>query len=451
MIVPRSRLLWWVGGAGVPLALLAAAIPEAAGTLLAAGALLLAAPLLDAVLTMHRGGGRLDAQPVASAHLTRGVEGELIVRVRNPSMRRRRVRLGVPLPEDLGCEEDDVEVALPAGSEWSIVRFRCLPTQRGLFQVDRCYLGTASPLGFWLTRKAAGGPMEIRVYPGLQHERKKLAGLFLPRGSFGIHAHRQIGQGREFEKLRDYIPGDSYDEIHWKATAKRARPVTKVYQIERTQEVYVIIDSSRLSARLHTWPGDGEEEAIPPTSLERFLSAALILGMVAQRQQDLFGVMSFSEGVDTFVRAKGGPAHYRACRDALYTLQPRIVTPDFSEVFTFLRARLRRRALLVFLTNLDDPILSESFAAGVGLIARQHLVLANMIQPPGIAAVFSDPGVSSAEDVYARLAGHLQWQRLRELEKGLQRCGVRFRLLANESFCPQLVSQYVNVKRRQLL
>ena len=73
------------------------------------------------------------------------------------------------------------------------------------------------------------------------------------RGFMGVYVDvtqttASIGKGREFEKLREYIPGDSYDEIHWKATAKRGRPVTKVFQIERTQEVYVVIDASRLSA-----------------------------------------------------------------------------------------------------------------------------------------------------------------------------------------------------------
>ena len=61
----------------------------------------------------------------------------------------------------------------------------------------------------------------------------------------------QVGRGREFEKLREYIPGDSFDEIHWKATARRARPITKVFQVERTREVYVAVDLSRLSARTH--------------------------------------------------------------------------------------------------------------------------------------------------------------------------------------------------------
>src|SRR5258708_1628120 len=71
----------------------------------------------------------------------------------------------------------------------------------------------------------------------------------LRRGSEGMRALRQIGRGREFEKLREYVPGDGFDEIHWKATARHGHPITKVFQVERTQEVYVVIDSSRLAGR----------------------------------------------------------------------------------------------------------------------------------------------------------------------------------------------------------
>ena len=68
------------------------------------------------------------------------------------------------------------------------------------------------------------------MYPNLFDERKNVAALFLKRGDLGIHAQRQAGQGRDFEKLRSYIPGDSVGEIHWKASAKRGHPVTKVFQ-----------------------------------------------------------------------------------------------------------------------------------------------------------------------------------------------------------------------------
>ena len=110
--------------------------------------------------------------------------------------------------------------------------------------------------------------------------------LFLPRGSLGIHAQRQLGKGREFEKLREYMPGDSYEDIHWKTTAKRARPVTKVFQLERTQEIYVIIDASRLSARTEEVMSSNQQNEdstkASKTILEKYITAAMILWLAAE-------------------------------------------------------------------------------------------------------------------------------------------------------------------------
>ena len=173
--------------------------------------------------------------------------------------------------------------------------------------------------------------------------------------------------------------------------------------------------------------------------------------MAAERQGDLFGLLTFSDKVQTFVRAKNGKAHYSACRDALYTLQPQIVTPDFAELFTFIRLRLRRRALLVFLTALDDPVLADTFTRHLDLVSRQHLVIVNMMQPPGVQPVFSNPNVDSLDAVYQQLGSHVLWHNLRELEKVLQRRGASFSLVQNEKLSAQLVTQYLNVKHRQQL
>ena len=113
--------------------------------------------------------------------------------------------------------------------------------------------------------------------------------------------------------------------------------------------------------------------------------------------------------------------------------------------------RLRRRALLVFLTPLDDPAMSESFVRNLDLVRRQHLVLVNMLRPPGIRPLFANLEVKSVDDLYQELGGHLRWQQLRELQKVLQRRGVPFSLLDDERLSAELVSQYLNVKQRQLL
>jgi hypothetical protein len=112
---------------------------------------------------------------------------------------------------------------------------------------------------------------------------------------------------------------------------------------------------------------------------------------------------------------------------------------------------MRRRALLIVLTALDDSVLAESFVRNMDLLRRQHLLLVNMVKPSGVTPVFSDPAVQTQDDVYEHLRGHLQWQNLRELQKVLQRRGVDFSLLENERLSVDLVTQYLNVKQRQLL
>jgi uncharacterized protein (DUF58 family) len=464
MIVPRSRLLIWFALIVLPFSLLAAVEKAAANVSFGLIGVMILAALVDAILGRSSlAGVSLDLPPIV--RMSKDRESKIEIRIKNVSQQSRKLRLGLPFPREIHCPQEEMDVNLPKDTEWSRLTWNCQPLKRGSYKLQTAFIEGASPLGFWGIRRELPAPSEIRVYPNLLTERKNLAAVFLNRGGAGVHAQRQIGKGRDFEKLREYIPGDGFDEIHWKATAKRGRPVTKIFQIERTQEVYVIIDSSRLSARTQlssgiNTPDSGLSSANKSadktiigetTMLERFVTSALILGLAAEQQGDLFGLLTFSDKVGTFLRARNGSAHYSACRDAFYTLQPQTVTPDFDELSSFIRLRLRRRALLVFLTALDDPLLAQSFVRNMDLVCRQHLILVNMIQPPGVFPLFSKPNVNSTDDIYQHLGGHLLWQNLRELEKVLKRRGVRFSLLENEKMSSQLVSQYLGVKQRQLL
>jgi len=441
MIVPRTRLLFWVAVGVVPFATLATALPALRLPALLALAAFALLAVVDAVLAQTRLDG-IGVEFPEVVRLTKDREGTIDLRVRNDTRTPRDLRLGLAFPREIESPQADLWTRLPEASQFSRVSWPCTATRRGRYVLDRCHVEDSSPLGFWAVRASVPARAEIRVYPNLLTERKNLAALFLHRGNFGMHAMRQVGQGRDFEKLRDYISGDALSEIHWKATAKRSRPVTKVFQIEKTQEVYVIIDASRLSARQST---------VTSTMLERFVTAALVVGLVAEQQGDLFGLLTFGDRVQNFVRAKNGKAHYGACRDALYTLHPQPVAPDFDNLCTFIRLRLRRRALLLVLTNLDDPILAEGFVKHIDLISRQHLALVNILRPAGARPLFTDPKVESVDELYQQLGGHLRWHTLRELERVLQRRGVGFSQLDDERLTTELVAQYLNVKRRQLL
>ena len=238
-----------------------------------------------------------------------GREGEFTLEIENPDNRLQRLRLGMSFPRQLSTQQTDVVTELPAATVKSLIKWQFKALKQGLYYLENCFLETPSRYGLWALRRVQPARAEFRVYPDLLRDRKKLTGLFLNRG-MGIHSQRQIGKGKEFEQLREYLPGDSYEDIHWKATARRGMPITKVYQIERTQQIYVIIDGSRLSARnsepLEAGPAAGEKDSVNDytTIMERFTTAALVMGLAADRQGDVFGLLAFDDRVRKFVRAK---------------------------------------------------------------------------------------------------------------------------------------------------
>ncbi|MEE9495964.1 MAG: DUF58 domain-containing protein [Desulfobacterales bacterium] len=454
-LVPTYRLLFFVGLIFLPFTLLVVVFSSIAAPTIVLALVIIIAVAMDA----YRSQGRLEGIRVTLPEVVRiskGREGDFNLQIENQNLKVRRLRLGLAFPEEIYTPAVELRIELPQDNHISSIDWLLTGLKQGRYHLDTCYLETASLWGFWSIRTALRINMEIRVYPNLFDEHKNLSGLFLNKG-LGIHAQRQVGKGRDFEQLREYLPGDSFEDIHWKTTAKRGVPITKVYQIERTQQIYVIIDASRLSARspdASSLPIQGDAQtavAKLTTILERFITAALIMALAAERQGDMFGLLTFDDKVRSFLTAKKGKAHFNICRDALYTLQPRSVSPDFAELLTFIGTKIRRRALLVFLTHLDDPVLADSFAQYIDLISRHHVILVNMLKPVAAKPLFSSESVSSVDDIYNDLGGHLLWRRLQETQKVLQRRAVGFGMLDNENLCTELVSQYLTLKRRQVL
>ena len=426
--------------------------------------------LAVAVADLARSLGLLDALVLEAPDLQRATKGrELAIPFRFVNQGGdplRWVRFGLPVSTDFRIEGEVVRRlgSLPGGTA-SRATFDLLPLRRGQFFIESLHAETSSGWGLWLVRRQFSLNLEVRVYPDLSTERRRLSGVFLHRGNDGGHAVRQVGKGRDFEQLREYQHGDDYIDIDWKATARRNRPVTRTYQIERTQEIYVIVDHSRLSAREIREPiadaegaaaGAGEHAAggefSVTTQLERFLHCSLILASVAERQGDLFGFISFADQVDRFIRSRSGRDHYSIVRDALYTLEPKRVAPDFEQLMVTLRQRLTRRALLVMLVDLSDPLTAEQFYESIPLISRQHLILVNMVRPENAYPLFSTRRVpESTTGLYESLAGHFQWSDLGEIGKKLSHLGVELGLPEHDELCAEAVTQYLNVKRRQLI
>jgi len=455
MIAPRTSLVAWAAVSVLPLSILAGVLGGFRGISILGIAVFALVSLIDLLLGLGKY-RQLEVSLPAVNRVTAGRAFQLDLKLNGSRSRRGTIRLAVDLPPSIKSEQSHMTVRIDGLISNLAVPVKALSDQRGTYQIRRVFFDWVSPLRFWVFREKRALDCEVRVYPDLALEGRKIA-HFLDRGGFGVHRQRQIGRGREFEKLREYEAGDSFDSIDWKAAAKRHKPITKVFQVEKSQEVYLAIDSSRLSARpLSSSSSDSSSSSSSSSSseqtiLESSIAAALLAGATAERQGDLFGLITFSDKVDQLARARSGSLHFKHCRDLLINLQPKLVAPDFEDIAATLLNRLTRRSLLIFLTSLDDSVTGENFLTAARFLARRHLIMAIMPSPPGTQPLFSAPGVEHTDQIYENITGHLRWTKLQELRKQLLQAGVLFHLAPGDKFTLTVVSEYLATKRRQLL
>jgi uncharacterized protein (DUF58 family) len=416
----------------LPLASLGGMFPSMTVACVAGLVACAAVAMYDAVAALrHIAGISLSAPPFI--RFTKDVAAAFPVTIENRGDAACLLRLGVIPPPGIETDSPVLDVSAPPGA--SQVEWPCTGRARGDHPLRELHVEAGSPLGLWLARQPRPLEFSFRVYPNLRDH--ATAGLFLRTANTGLRVRRQVGKGREFEHLRHYLPGDSFEDIHWKATAKRGFPAVKLYRVEHAQEVYAILDSSRLSAR----------EGI----LESFVDAALHLALVAEKQGDRFGLVTFSDRTHKFVRARNGMDHFRLCRETIYNLRAERVSPDFRDVFTSLQLNLRRRSLLVFFTSLDDALLAEVFERDIPLLARRHLVLVNVRRTAALHPLYTGEPPADRDALYSGLAGQILCNRMRALRIALQNRGVKLTVTDAERIKTQVASGYLDVKRRQAL
>ena len=432
MLVPAPRLLLVSAVVALPLASLGGMFPAWTAACAAGLVVCAAVAAIDAAATLRR----MDAVALSTprfVRFTKDVAAAFPVNIENRQPAARTLRLGVNLPPGIETESPVLDVLAPHGA--SQVDWPCTARARGDHPLGEVHVEAGSPLGLWLVRQPRPVEFSFRVYPNLRD--RATAALFLSTANLGMRVRRQVGKGKEFENLRHYLPGDSFEDIHWKATAKRGFPAVKLYRVEHAQEVYAILDSSRLSAR----------EGI----LESFVDAALHLALVAEKQGDRFGLVTFSDRTHKFLRARSGMDHFRLCRETIYNLHAQRVSPDFRDVFTSLQLNLRRRSLLVFFTSLDDALLGEGFERDIPLLARRHLVLVNVRRTAALHPLYAGEPPADRDALYSGLAGQILCNRMRTLEIALQNRGVKLTVTDPGRIKMQVASEYLDVKRRQAL
>jgi uncharacterized protein (DUF58 family) len=281
-------------------------------------------------------------------------------------------------------------------------------------------------------------PWPVTVYPNLVGASlRALPTQAQRRREAGQRNVRRIGEGRIFESLREWVPGDDTRTIDWKATARRGKAMSRQYEDERRQQVMIVIDAGRLL----TAEIDGTAR------LESTAEAALHLAYSATAHDDNVGLMAFADQVQLYVAPARGRRALRAVLDGLASIEGRLVEPNYPAAFAYLAARNRKRALTVLFTDVIDRSASEALLANAASLRPRHLPLAVTLRNPELerAAVQRPP---TSQAAFERAAAE---ELLLEREEALADMRARGVLVVDVSpgaAARAVVEQYVLLKRR---
>lgn len=328
--------------------------------------------------------------------------------------------------------------------------------RRGHWPGPRVGIERQSCFRIWRLRRWFDMPESLRIDANLRPGRREILRSPVYRTLVAAQQTPWTGHGREFERLREYQPGDTYAEIAWKSTARRNTPVTRLFQWEQKQEVYFVVDQSRTSGLALQALTDSESaasgERAPLRMLDLAVETALVGATVALELGDEFGLVTYADGATSWLRAGSGQFQFHRFRDCLLNIEPLTTNADYETLFSDIRVRLRRRAYLVLLADLTERSISDPLRRGVGLVRSLHALLMTSILPPHVRPAFSSKeDLNTDEDVYAALAGDRENHRLGALARQLRQLDVQLRYVPAQTFLRTSLEGYLETKREQRL
>ena len=435
MILPSRR--WYLVAAGLGLLALPALLRPGLALILLAADLVWVGLLLAEIGRLSRLDlADLNVQREAPAAFSVGRALPVAYRWRNPLPRPLVLRVREELPAPLTARGERV-LTLPAGGELR-EEVLVIPARRGKAVAGRLHLRALGGLGLAWRQ----GKLELRwaatVYPSLRESGvRPLPSQAQRRREAGFRNIRRIGEGRAFESLREWVPGEDTRTIDWKATARRGKLIARQYEEERRQQVILVLDAGRLL----TAESDGRSR------LDAAVDAALALAQAAVSHDDNLGLMVFADEVLQFVPPARGRRALRAVLDALAAVEGRLVEPNYPAAFSYLAARNRKRALTVLFTDVIDRTASEALVAQAGSLRPRHLPLAVTLRDRSLERLAlarpADP-----EAAYERAAAEELLQAREEALAELRGRGVLVLDVPPEGAARAVVAQYERLKRR---
>lgn len=330
-------------------------------------------------------------------------------------------------------------LVLEAG-ETKELEYTLKPVERGEYAFGVVHVLLAGPLQMLVRQLQTAEPETIAVYPSyMQMRRFQLMAATNQLNEAGTRRLRKIGSSIEFEQIKEYVLGDDYRRINWKATASKSQLMVNTFTDERSQQIICLIDKGRTMKM----PFDGM------TLLDYSINASLALSATVLQKQDKAGLISFGKKVDQFVAPDKKTTQLTLVLETLYKQQTLFQNSDMEALYAFVRYHVKQRSLLMLFTNFESMYAMQLQLPYLKKLATHHPLIVVFFENTGLTALQEQPA-HSLEEVYDKaIAGKFVFEK-RQIVKELQKHGVMALLTTPGQLTIQVINKYLEMKARQV-
>lgn len=320
----------------------------------------------------------------------------------------------------------------------SMIEYKLRPVTRGEYVFHDINVYVQAPLGLVKRRYIFPAQHTVKVYPSfVQMRRYQLLAVSNRLQEAGVKKIRRIGHSLEFEQIKDYVRGDDYRTINWKATARKGNLMVNSFTDERSQQVYCLINKGRVMKM----PFDNL------TLLDHAINASLVLSNVALIRQDKAGLITFEKEIDTFLPADKKPTQMNLILESLYRQQTTFLEPDFEKLFSVIRNRITNRSLLILFTNFESLESLNRALPAFKRMAHYHLLLLVFFENSELKSITSKQA-TTLEGIYIKTIAEKFAYEKRQMVKELHKNGILSILTTPANLTVNTINRYLELKTR---
>ena len=397
--------------------------------------LMLIAVLVDIAMLWSRRG--IHAYRTLSPRFSNGDDNPVSIRLESSYPFAVRVEVIDEVPFVFQRRDVLFKAAIRKQSDVTIT-YHLRPTERGVYGFGHVRVFVNTVLGLVQRRFTCCAPQDVKVYPSYMMLRQyELLAMSNNLTEMGIKRIRRIGHNTDFEQIKDYVVGDDYRTINWRATARRHQLMVNVYQEERAQQVYQVVDKGRMMQQ--TFNG--------MTLLDYAINASLVLSYVAINKQDKAGLVTFSDKFETFIHASRQSGHMQTLQEALYAEHTEFAETDYSALLTGLSRHVSHRSLLVLYTSFTSMAALRRQLSYLRQLAMRHRLLVVFFEDEELRT-FANTPARKTEDTYQRVIAEKFAYEQHRIVQTLRQYGIQALLTTPNNLSVDVINKYLEMKSR---